>query len=227
MKIEYIIEILPSLVSKIPVVFIVFILSFITALILAIVIVLIRKIEIPIINTIVIFFISFSRSVPGLVHLFLVFYGLPSILLRFNIDINSWNKVYFSILALCIYHGSIISEIIRPAFEAIPKTQFEAGISIGMTSIQTVIRIIIPQMFPIILPSICNTCIDLFLDTSLLFIIGVADIMGQAKILSANSFGIYQIEIYFTVALIYWFFCWVIGRIFIKLERYTNRFLMN
>lgn len=53
MKIEYIIEILPSLVSKIPVVFIVFTLSFITALILAIAIVLIRKIEIPIINTIV------------------------------------------------------------------------------------------------------------------------------------------------------------------------------
>ena len=57
MKIEYIIEILPSLVSKIPVVFIVFILSFITALILAIAIVLIRKIEIPIINTILFTFI--------------------------------------------------------------------------------------------------------------------------------------------------------------------------
>lgn len=227
MSIEYIIEIIPSLFSKIPIVFTVFIVSFLISQLISVAFVVILKIKIPVLTNIVTLFLSFARSVPGLIHLFLVYYGLPFLLLKFDIDITDLNKVLFSIIALSIYHGAITAEILRPAYEAIPKMQFEAGLSIGMTSNQVLYRIIIPQMFPIILPSLCNIAIDLFLDTSLLFIIGVADIMGQAKILTANSFGIYQGEIYLLVACIYWFFSWIIGKVFIRLERHCDRFLIS
>lgn len=74
----------------------------------------------------------------------------------------------------------------------------------GMTSWQKHRRIIFPQVLPIALPSLGNALIDLLKDTSLLFLIGLVDIMGQADIIIANTYGVYQLEVYIAIALIYW-----------------------
>lgn len=74
----------------------------------------------------------------------------------------------------------------------------------GMTSWQKHRRIIFPQVLLIALPSLGNALIDLLKDTSLLFLIGLVDIMGQADIIIANTYGVYQLEVYIAIALIYW-----------------------
>lgn len=227
MSIDYMLEILPSLLSKIPLVISVFLLSALVSHVLAVILVVIRECRIPLLSQLIFVFISFARSVPGLIHIFIVYYGLPLLLLRFGIDINHWSKFAFSVIALSIYQGVTVSEIIRPAYEAIPIEQFEAGKSIGMTTGQIIKRIIVPQMYPIMLPSLGNASIDLFKYTSLLFLIGLADIMGQAEIFVANSYGIYQLEVYFIVALIYWFFSWGVGQLFKSLEQSSRRFLAS
>lgn len=227
MSIDYMLEILPSLLSKIPLVISVFLLSALVSQVLAVILVVIRECRIPLLSQLIFVFISFARSVPGLIHIFIVYYGLPLLLLRFGIDINHWSRFAFSVIALSIHQGVTVSEIIRPAYEAIPIEQFEAGKSIGMTTGQIIKRIIVPQMYPIMLPSLGNASIDLFKYTSLLFLIGLADIMGQAEIFVANSYGIYQLEVYFIVALIYWFFSWGVGQLFKSLEQSSRRFLAS
>jgi L-cystine transport system permease protein len=121
------------------------------------------------------------------------------------------------------YNGAFMSEIIRPAYLSVGKDQQDAAKSIGMTNWQRLSRIIFPQVLPIALPSLTTALIDLLKDTSLLFLIGLVDLMGQADILISNSYGIYQVEVYVAIAFIYWGMSSVIIWVNKKIE---NRFSM-
>lgn len=94
--------------------------------------------------------------------------------------------------------------MVKPSIQAMPRSQYDAARSIGMTRWQGLRRIIIPQLIPMTLPSLTNAMVDLLMDTSLLFTIGLTDLMGQANILVSNTLGINQVEIFLTVALVYW-----------------------
>lgn len=93
-----------------------------------------------------------------------------------------------------------------------------------MTRWQTHRRIIFPQVLPIALPSLSNALIDLLKDTSLLFLIGLIDIMGQANIIIANTYGVYQLEVYVAIAIIFWILSSVLVYALQLLERYYNRY---
>ncbi|MGT2750977.1 amino acid ABC transporter permease [Streptococcus orisasini] len=226
MNIDYMITVFPVLLSKIPVSLFVFLLSELFSLILASLIAYIRIKRILLLDQICSAFVSFARSVPGIIHIFIIYYGVPAIFSLLAIDFSNFNKMMSAVISLVLYQGATVSEILRPVYLSIPKGQYEAGVSIGLSAWQVNRRIIIPQMLPIALPSLGNASVDLMKYTSLLFLIGLTDIMGQADNLVSNSYGIYQLEVYVLVALIYWFFSVIIGNIVRILEKISSKYLL-
>ncbi|WP_057490475.1 amino acid ABC transporter permease [Streptococcus orisasini] len=227
MNINYMITVFPILLSKIPVSLFVFLLSELLSLILASLMAYIRIKRILLLEQICSVFVSFARSVPGIIHIFIIYYGVPAIFSVFAIDFANFNKIVSAVISLVLYQGATVSEILRPVYLSIPKGQYEAGVSMGLSVWQVNRRIIIPQMLPIALPSLGNASVDLMKYTSLLFLIGLTDIMGQADNLVSNSYGIYQLEVYVLVALIYWFFSVIIGNIVRILEKISSNYLLN
>jgi len=200
----YIFEILPKFIRVVPYTILIIAISGTLGLFLAVIVTAIRIKKIKILNQITGIYISFFRSTPSIIHLFLVYYGLPILLGTFGININWWSRSAFSILALVLFNGAYVSEILRPAYLAVDKGQHEAAESIGLSGVKKFYRIICPQAIPIALPNLGNALIDLIKDTSVLFIIGLVDIMGKAKLLIANDYGVKKLEVYIAVGLIYW-----------------------
>ena len=146
------------------------------------------------------------RSVPPVVLLFLVYYGLPQLILNlFGIDIQNEEKILYVIITISILSMVSLSEVIRSAYISIDKGQYEAAISTGLLPLQAMIRIVIPQMIYVALPSIGNIVIYLIKEGSLGFTIGLVDVFGKANSLNQNTYSNYILEIYVALALIYWF----------------------
>lgn len=225
MDLEFIFNIFPSLVKTLPLTIYIVIVTAILGFILAVVVAALRIKKVPVISQLLNMYTSFMRSTPGLIHIFIVYYGLPVLFAGIGININTISRVTFSIVALVLYNGAFVSEILRPSYLAIPKAQHEAATSVGMTNWQKLTRIIFPQVMPIALPSLGNALIDLLKDTSLLFLIGLIDIMGQAEIIIANTLGVYQLEVYVAVALIYWALSAILEQIMRLLEKKTRKFV--
>jgi L-cystine transport system permease protein len=152
-------------------------------------------------------YITFFRSTPELVQLYLIFFGMPQILTLLGIDISNWSAVTFAIITFSLNVAAYLSEVMRSAYLSVEPGQQDAAFSIGMSNLQVLQRVVLPQAFAVALPNLGNTFIILLKDTSLAFTIGVIDIMGMAQIISARDFGVAQVEIYIVVSLIYWAMC--------------------
>ncbi|MGE9833988.1 amino acid ABC transporter permease [Streptococcus orisratti] len=145
------------------------------------------------------------RCTPPIVLLFMVFYGLPEFLEWWlGLDVNGWSRTIFVVTAMTLLFAASISEVFKSAYEAVPVGQMEAGLSIGLTELQTFWRILFPQAFRIALPNISNAILNLLKDTALAYIIGLADVMGAGNLLIGRNLGNYSLETYTAVAAIYW-----------------------
>ena len=225
MDLEFIMNIFPTLLKTLPLTIYIVVVTAILGFLLAVIVTAIRLKKIPVISQLMNLYTSFMRSTPGLIHIFIVYYGLPVLFRTIGIDINFISRVAFSITALVLYNGAFVSEILRPSYLAVPNEQHEAATSVGMTNWQKHVRVIFPQVLPIALPSLGNALIDLLKDTSLLFLIGLVDIMGQADIIIANTLGVYQLEVYVTIALIYWGCSILLEQLIRLLEKKTGKYI--
>ena len=150
-------------------------------------------------------FTSIMRGSPALITLFIMFYGLPVLTeTLFNINIYNIDKSNFAIFTMTLYCASMLSENMRAAYEAIPKGQMEAAISIGESYVTAIRRIILPQAFLIMLPNLGNIIIELMKDASLAYSIGVIDAIGKVNILKMATSGKYAVEMYIGVTLMFW-----------------------
>ena len=183
------------------------IVSLFFALVIAVIVAVIRIKHVRILSGLAALYLSFTRSTPLLVQIFLIYFGLPQLLLVFHIDINHWNRLIFVIAAFSLHTGSYLAEIMRAAYQAVGKEQLEAALSVGMSYPQAIRRIILPQAFVIALPNIGNQAIELLKDTSLAFTIGIIDIMGQVRIILGNNHGIGIFEVYVVISIVYWIIC--------------------
>ena len=150
-------------------------------------------------------YIFLLRCTPPIVLLIMVFYGLPEFLNWWlGLDVNGWSRTVFVLLAMTLLFAASISEVFKSAYLAVPKGQLEAGLSIGLTTSQTLIRIICPQALHFALPNISNAILNLLKDTALAYTIGLADVMGTGNLIIGQNMGNYSLETYTAVALIYW-----------------------
>lgn len=223
MDITFMLEILPQFLSVLPITLIIIVVSTVCGFLLSILVVAIRIRKIRLLSPLMGMYISFTRSTPILLQLFLIYYGLPVVLALMGVHINDINATTASIITLIIYNGAYMSEVIRPAYLAVERGQHEAADSLGFSSFKKLKRIIIPQVAPIALPGLGNAIIYLIHDTSLVFAIGVVDIMGLANIIISSNYGMNQIEIYLMIAIIYWVISMLSEQIIKYLERKKQR----
>ena len=218
-SLDHWLDITVKVLDKLPLTLFMMIASLFFALIIAVIIAVIRIQKIRFLSGLATFYLSFTRSTPLLVQIFLIYFGLPQLLLVFNIDINNWSRLFFVIMAFSLHTGSYLAEIIRAAYLAVGQDQLEAAYSVGMSYPQALRRIILPQAFVIALPNLGNNTIELLKDTSLAFTIGIIDIMGQVRIILGNNYGIGIFEVYVVISLVYWATCILIEGIVSYAER--------
>lgn len=179
--------------------------------------------RIPVINQICILYISFMRGTPMLVQLFLILYGLPIILqpiLGVNIG-REWDRIDFAYATFILNQGAFLSVIFRSAIESVPVGQVEAGMSVGLSGFQNFRRVIFPQALKVALPPFGTDLIGLFENSSLVFTIGVIDIMGRAKTIGSSSGHV--LEAYIYIAIIYILISITVRLLFLKgTKKYGN-----
>lgn len=188
-------------------------------LLLAILIVIVRekKKPIPIVTPLTATLVSFIRGTPILVQLYVVYYGLPQLLVVLkswgaDVSTNGLPALLIAFLAYSFNAAANLSESIRSAYHAVDPGQYEAAVTVGMTPREAVFRIVIPQLIANLLPNLTNILLDLIKDTALVYNIGIVEIMGQANIVS--SLGFKYLETYLDALLIYIVICWIIAKIF-------------
>jgi L-cystine transport system permease protein len=165
------------------------------------------------------FYISFMRCTPTIVQLFLVYYGLPQLLILFGMDVNDWDKIIFAVTTFALHSAAYFSEVIRSAYLAVGVGQQEAAYSIGMNRGQTLRRIVLPQALGIAIPNLGNNVLILLKETSLAFSIGITDMMGQVQIILGNNYGANSFQMYIIVSMIYWALSIAIEQGFSRLEK--------
>lgn len=166
------------------------------------------------------FIINAFRCTPSIVILFVVFYGLPALFWAlFKIDINGWSKSVYVIVALGLLFSASASEIMRSSYLSVPKGQREAGLTSGLTEVQTFCRIILPQAFVVSIPNFGNSLIVLLKEGSLAYTIGLIDVMGKGNLYISVNYGAYAIETYCALAIIYWSLTIILEQLFKLLEK--------
>jgi len=150
------------------------------------------------------------------VQLFIIFYGLPTL----GIIIDPFPS---AVIGFSLNVGAYASEIIRAAIVSIPKGQWEAAYSLGMSYPKALKRVILPQASRVSLPPLSNTFISLVKDTSLAAMILVTEMFRRAQEIAATNYEF--LLLYSEVALIYWIICFLLSIIQSKLESKMDRYV--
>ena len=143
---------------------------------------------------IVVAFIEVLRGTPVLVQLFLVYYGLP----QFGVTFSAYTSAY---IALGLNSGAYQTEYFRGAIQAISSGQMQAARSIGMTRLQAIRLVILPQAIRLVIPAWSNEVVSMIKISSILYLVAVPEMMTVAKELYARYFNPFQT--YITVGIIY------------------------
>ncbi|CEM63049.1 amino acid ABC transporter permease [Treponema phagedenis] len=140
-------------------------------------------------------YVEFIRGTPLLVQLFIIYYGLPALGIKFpnNKLLSSIIGMPFSdfipgVITLAINSGAYICEIFRSGIQAIEIGQTEAARSLGLSYRQTLRLIIFPQAFKTALPTLGNEFIAVIKESSIVSVIGIADLMYKANVIRGNTF---------------------------------------
>jgi L-cystine transport system permease protein len=220
--------VVPELLRAVPVTLQITLVSLFLALVVGLATALVRLYRVPALRQLAAVYVSFTRGTPLLVQIYLSYYGLPKVLdhlqaaYGWGLDVSGVPAIAYIYFAFTLNVGAYSSETIRAAIQAVDRGQMEAALSIGMTRLQAMRRIVLPQALTVALPSFGNTAIALVKDTSLAFLVSVIELMGKAKILGAR--GLQFFEVYIVVALIYWAICLVIERLVARLEVRVRRY---
>ncbi len=192
--------------------------SFAFGLLLALIVALLRLSPNKVLSGVARFYVSVIRGTPLLVQLFVIFYGLPSL----GVKLDPWPS---AIIAFSLNVGGYAAEIIRAAILSVPKGQWEAGHTIGMSGGQTLLRIILPQAARVSVPPLSNTFISLVKDTSLASLILVTELFRNAQQIAAFSQEF--MVLYLEAALVYWVVCLALSTAQSALERRLDRYVAH
>jgi L-cystine transport system permease protein len=192
--------------------------SFLLGLVIALVVALMRLSKTRIVAALGRFYVSVIRGTPLLVQLFVIFYGLPSV----GVTIEPWPS---AVIAFSMNVGGYAAEVIRAAILSVPKGQWEAGHTIGMSRRLTLRRIILPQAARVSVPPLSNTFISLVKDTSLASLILVTELFRQAQEIAAFSQEF--MLLYVEAAVVYWVICLFLSGGQSRLERRLDRYVAH
>ena len=191
---------LPGLTATIPLT----IISFSLALVIAVVAALVQFANIQGLKQIARFYIWIFRGTPLLVQLFVVFFGLS----RVGIVLDPFPA---AVIVFSLNEGAYCAETIRAALESVPKGQLEAGLCAGLSHLQTIFRIVLPQAMRTAFPPLSNSLISMVKDTSLAANITVTEMFMVTQRIVARTYE--PLLLYLEVGLIYLIFSTVLTKL--------------
>ncbi len=168
-----------------------------------------RRSNMPAIRALSVVYIELIRGVPLISLLFMASVMFPLFLPEgMTID-----KLLRAQVAIILFAAAYLAEVIRGGLQAIPKGQFEAADSLGLSYLHKTSKIILPQALKLVIPPLVNSFIGLFKDTSLVLIIGLFDLLNSAKasIIEPKWVG-FGVEAYVFVSIIYFAFCFAMSK---------------
>src|SRR5699024_2552987 len=174
---DYIIDILPLMLNGLKTTIWLFMVTTIVSIPLGIVVCLLRLSKIKIISVLTQIYILIMRGTPLLLQIIFIFFGLPMIGIVLN-------REWAAAIAFILNYGAYFAEIFRGGVNSIDTGQFEAAKVLKLPKFNTYFGIILPQVFKRVLPSLSNELITLIKDTSLVYVLGLGDILRAAKTLS-------------------------------------------
>ncbi|HEY5524305.1 MAG TPA: amino acid ABC transporter permease [Clostridium sp.] len=175
-----ILELMPQLLEGLIMTLEVFVFTLILSIPLGIIVSLGRISKVKIIKTITGAYVLVMRGTPLLLQIIFIFFGLPLV------GVNIENRFLAAVVAFVLNYGAYFAEIFRGGILSIDKGQYEGAAVLGLSSRDTFLRIILPQAFKRILPPVANEIITLVKDTSLIYVVGLDELLKVGKI-AANQ----------------------------------------
>ena len=167
----------------------------------------------PLISGIIKIYISFMRGTPLMLQLFMVYYGPYYI---FKVSLHPGYRMTAVYIGFILNYAAYFAEIYRSGIQSMDRVQYEAAEILGYSKMQCFFRIILPQVWKKILPSITNEVISLVKDTSLAFSISVMEMFTQAKALSSSQSSMFPLIM---AGVLYYIFNFVVAFIMEQMEK--------
>lgn len=167
----------------------------------------------PLISEIIKIYISFMRGTPLMLQLFMVYYGPYYI---FKVSLHPGYRMTAVYIGFILNYAAYFAEIYRSGIQSMDRGQYEAAEILGYSKMQCFFRIILPQVWKKILPSITNEVISLVKDTSLAFSISVMEMFTQAKALSSSQSSMFPLIM---AGVFYYIFNFVVAFIMEQMEK--------
>ena len=167
----------------------------------------------PLISGIIKIYISFMRGTPLMLQLFMVYYGPYYI---FKVSLHPGYRMTAVYIGFILNYAAYFAEIYRSGIQSMNRGQYEAAEILGYSKMQCFFRIILPQVWKKILPSITNEVISLVKDTSLAFSISVMEMFTQAKALSSSQSSMFPLIM---AGVLYYIFNFVVAFIMEQMEK--------
>ncbi|MCH4826470.1 MAG: amino acid ABC transporter permease [Planococcus sp. (in: firmicutes)] len=208
---DTIINAFPYLMEGLKVTLYIFAIAIVLGFLIGLIVALFRLAPLKILNWIAKIFVDAIRGTPFIVQLFFIYFGLNSL------AFISLDNTTAGIVTVAINAGAYFSEIIRAGIQSIDKGQTEAARSLGLNSTQNMRHIVLPQAFRRMLPTITNQAIISLKDTSLLSVIGVADLTQEGRIQASATFDAFNV--YLILGIIYFVIIYLLSMLANYVER--------
>src|SRR5215471_6227434 len=179
-----------------------------------------RRSNLPAIKAVCVLYVELIRGVPLVSLLFMASVMFP-LFLPEGITVD---KLLRAQVAIILFAGAYLAEVVRGGLQAVPKGQYEGADSLGLSYWQKTGLIVLPQALRLVIPPLVNTFIGFFKDTSLVLIIGIFDLLTAAKTAIVEpAWQAFGLEVFIVAALIYFAFCFAMSRYSQRMEAELNR----
>nr|WP_276536939.1 amino acid ABC transporter permease [Oceanobacillus caeni] len=228
MDFEFLIDTFFIALSGVPVAMIITVISLLIALPLGFLLALTRINKMPILSQFSRVYVSFVRGTPVIVQIFIIYNSVPLLLAtifeKYNIQMNVYdvNPIWYALIVFSLNTTATLIEVFRSAINTVSKGQLEAAYSVGLTTVQAFIRIIIPQTLVVGLPNICNATVNLIKATSLGYAMSLPEITLKAQVAANASYN--YIEAYMDIFIIYLMICSLVEYGFKRMEKRLRKY---
>lgn len=226
---DFALSIIIPIAKKIPMTMYLTIISMFWALALGCVFAYVQTKNILVLKQIIIGICSFIKGVPLIVQLFFCYVSLPYALVKLNFlpfcnfDLRDPPFTAIAVIALSLNYSAYMCDVVMTSFAAVDAKQMEAGASIGMSAFATLRTVIIPQAAIISLPNMSNYFMAMLKATSMVYMVAVTEMLGEARSVAAETFQFF--EAYIVAAALYWILCIVVEKLLKIMEKKLSKFL--
>lgn len=205
---------IPSLLDGLQVTVLITLVATALSLVIGLIFTIIRLAEVPVFSPVITAIVQVLRGTPLLIQLYLLFFVLPD----YGITLS---PIMTGIVALAFYNGAMASEIFRAGIQNVPRTQWEASLSLSLPLPWIWTRVVLPQAIRSVIPMLGNLLVVMFKETALLSAIAVTEVLASARHVAQEHYRF--IEPYTTVAVMFFIVSYISVLGLRRLEKWSNK----